>query len=190
MEDKWPRLGRLIRERRDELRLTQSQVQERGGPSPALVRKVETGKAESMSRSKRRDLERALEWRIGSVDDILRGGDPAPASEPIDIPNITHHPNASDGGGYEVTRDLGGFEPLKLFGLVLLTDALNDAAEDFAKGDAGPERLIALAHKSYNASIDVLAEVLGVDAEEARTTVRRLGYMFDDVASVEGNPTK
>lgn len=179
MAENWNRLGELVKQRRDELDLTQAQVQERGGPSPALIRSLETGRASSMSRSKRRDLERSLKWRIGSVDDILQGGDPAPDSEPVAIPNIKHEVGP-EGEVFEVTREGGGFEPIKLFALVLVADALSSAADDFQNGDAGPERLIALAHKTYHGAIEMLADALDVDSNEARETVKRLGYMFED----------
>ncbi|MEU9516822.1 hypothetical protein [Micromonospora sp. NPDC048169] len=191
MEDTWLRLGALVRQRRDELDMTQSQVQENGGPSPALIRSIESGRARTVSRSKRRDLERALGWRMGSIDDILEGGEPAPASEPVDIPNIKHHPDPGGAGGqFEVTREMGGFEPLKLFGLALLADQLSDSADDFAKGATGPERLIALAHKTYHASMELLADALGVDVAEARATMKGMGYMFDDLSSSDISPPK
>ncbi|MFF0546901.1 helix-turn-helix domain-containing protein [Nocardia thailandica] len=185
MAENWTRLGELVRNRRVELGLTQAQVQERGGPSPALVRSIETGRAESMSRSKRRDLERSLHWRIGSVDDILAGGDPAADTEQLSIPNINR---AGPGGDvFEVSKDVGGFEPIKLFALVLIADALSSAADDFKNGEAGPDRLIALAHKTYHASVEMLADALEVDPAEARATVKRLGYMFEDTI---GNPDR
>lgn len=79
----WSRLGDYVKQRREELRLTQAQVQERGGPSPALVRAIENKRADTLSVSKRRDLERALNWSEESVDLILRGGRPFPASVPL-----------------------------------------------------------------------------------------------------------
>lgn len=186
MAENWTRLGELVRLRREELGLTQSQVQGRGGPSPALIRTLETGRARSISRSKRRDLERALDWRLGSIDDILAGGPPAPASEPLNIPNIRQRPGRNGGQGYEVTRDLGGVEPLKLFGLALMANALSEAADDFTKGEGTSEKLVALAYRTYSASMKLLADSLGVDEAEARETARKMGYMFDDFG-VEGS---
>lgn len=72
----WSRLGAVIARRIDDLRLTRSDVQERGGPSPATVRAIINGRSRTLSVSKRRDLERALNWLPGSVDDVLAGGDP------------------------------------------------------------------------------------------------------------------
>jgi len=76
----WNRLGAKVRERIEQLDLTQSEVQSRGGPSPAKVREVMNGRATTMSASKKRDLERALDWEEGSVDDVLDGRDPKPFS--------------------------------------------------------------------------------------------------------------
>ncbi|WP_405490362.1 multiprotein-bridging factor 1 family protein [Nocardia sp. NBC_00511] len=188
MAENWTRLGELVRLRREELGLTQSQVQERGGPSPALVRTLETGRARSMTRSKRRDLERALDWRLGSIDEAVTGGSPAPASEPLNIPNIRQHPGTDGGrGGYEVVRELGSVEPLKLFGLALLANALSEAADDFSKGDTNGDRLVGLAYRTYHASIKLLAESLGVDEVDARETARKMGYLFDDLGP-DGSP--
>ncbi|AXQ64759.1 IrrE-like protein [Gordonia phage Crater] len=72
----WPRLGDYVRERRNELRMTQSGVQRVGGPSSAKVREIENKRTTTLSPSKRRDLERALKWTDGSVDAILRGDEP------------------------------------------------------------------------------------------------------------------
>lgn len=65
-----------------ELGLKQAGIQERGGPSPAKVREIVNGRASTLSPSKRRDFERALEWEPKSIDDVLAGGDPTP-QEPL-----------------------------------------------------------------------------------------------------------
>lgn len=74
----WVRLGAVIDERMRALRFTQADVQQRGGPSPATVRAIINGRSQTLSPSKRRDLERALDWHPGGVDEILAGGDPTP----------------------------------------------------------------------------------------------------------------
>lgn len=187
MAENWTRLGELVRLRREELDLTQSQVQERGGPSPALTRAVENGRATAMSHSKRRDLERALEWQVGSIDDVLAGKSPTLASEPLVIPSIRQHPG-KDGanGGYEVVPQLGSIEPLKMFGLALVANALSEAADDYSKGEGSADKLVALAYKTYHATMRMLAETLGVDEFDARETARKMGYLFEDFGT-EGN---
>lgn len=183
-DEDWARLGALVRDRRDELRKTQQQVQHDGGPSVASQRTVESGKGRSsMLAGTRRDYEKALDWRRGSFDDILRGGDPAPASEPVEIPNVRQHlgPNGEP-GGYEVTKTLKPFDLMKLFALALATNALSEAASEFAEGDESPDRLATMAQRAHKAAIELLAQVLDVDADEARETARQMGYLFGDVS--------
>lgn len=70
----WRRLGEQVLRRREELGLTQPEVQAAGGPSTAAMRIIEKGTQQSYRGSTLRALERALGWRNGSVDDILAGG--------------------------------------------------------------------------------------------------------------------
>lgn len=89
----WPRLGSVIERRIDDLGLTRSGVQKRGGPSPASIRAVINGHSKVMSPSKRRDLERALEWSPGSIDIVLRGGAPEPISDLfVDVAHDLYEP--------------------------------------------------------------------------------------------------
>lgn len=76
MSDNWEALAEAVKRRREELRLTQGDIQERGGPSTAKLREIENRRTEALSPSKRRDLERALRWTPGSIDVILAGGQP------------------------------------------------------------------------------------------------------------------
>lgn len=73
------RVAQHIRERRNELGLKQSELKDRGGPSPETVIKFEQGKI-SMSVQPRtlHGFDRALSWRLGSTQSILEGGEPAP----------------------------------------------------------------------------------------------------------------
>ncbi|ANO03552.1 hypothetical protein [Mycobacteroides immunogenum] len=72
----WDRLADFVGARVEELHLTQAEVQARGGPSPAKVREIINRRARALSPSKRRDLERALAWDVGSIDITLAGGVP------------------------------------------------------------------------------------------------------------------
>lgn len=74
----WERLGRYVLDRRRELGLTQPELQAAGGPGAATIRLIEGAKATSYSGRKLRDLEAALEWRQGSINAILNGGEPRP----------------------------------------------------------------------------------------------------------------
>lgn len=75
-KEEWDRLGEFVAKRMDELSLKQAEIQQRGGPSPAKVREITSRRATAMSPSKRRDLERAIEWKPGSIDTVLAGGQP------------------------------------------------------------------------------------------------------------------
>jgi DNA-binding XRE family transcriptional regulator len=72
----WAQLGRLIRERRAELGLTQREVQSFGGPSAATLYQLESGQRGSYRPHILRRLERALGWGAGSVRRVLAGGLP------------------------------------------------------------------------------------------------------------------
>lgn len=77
----WRHAGRCIADRRAELGLTQEQVQEAGGPSPASQRLIEGGKRESIQAASAGGYERALGWESGSLRAILAGGAPTPFSD-------------------------------------------------------------------------------------------------------------
>ncbi|MGB3485249.1 MAG: hypothetical protein WBB07_23920 [Mycobacterium sp.] len=70
------RLGRLIRARRKELKLTQADVQQAHGPSPATLRLIEAGKHKDFRASTSQPLETVLKWEPGSIDRVLAGGAP------------------------------------------------------------------------------------------------------------------
>lgn len=72
----WERLGEEVRLRRKQLKLTQSDVAERGGLSVATIRAVETNRAGRLSPRLRRALERAIDWEAGSIDAVLEGRPP------------------------------------------------------------------------------------------------------------------
>ena len=84
----WLYLAQLIKERRMELGLTQAQVHSAGGPAPATLYLLENGCRTSFSPQILRRLERALEWRAGSIRRVLAGGRPALNGEDAGIPSI------------------------------------------------------------------------------------------------------
>lgn len=73
----WSRLAARVRERRDELGLTQEDVRAAGGPSTATMRLIEGALQESYQPAILTRLEKALEWERGSARRILDGGEPA-----------------------------------------------------------------------------------------------------------------
>lgn len=70
------RLGRYVSDRVAELGLTQEQVQELGGPSPATLRLIMSGGRKSLQPASVGGLERVLQWGSGSVRAILANGEP------------------------------------------------------------------------------------------------------------------
>ena len=78
-------LGRLISERRSDLRLTQADVQAAGGPSPYTMNLIEHGVHPTFRASTARQLEHILIWPAGTINSMLHGsplptvGDSLPA---------------------------------------------------------------------------------------------------------------
>lgn len=70
------RLGRMVRERRKELKLTQADVQAKGGPSTATLRLIENGKHTDFRPATSQPLEDILQWQPGSIAAILKGQTP------------------------------------------------------------------------------------------------------------------
>ncbi len=66
-------LGRLISERRSDLRLTQADVQAAGGPSPYTMNLIEHGVHPTFRARTARQLERILKWPAGTIDSTLHG---------------------------------------------------------------------------------------------------------------------
>lgn len=73
----WARLARAVARQRNDLRLSQRQLAERAGVSPGTIQNLEdptrvpTKPLRTMGQ-----IERALEWAAGSVDEVLAGGEP------------------------------------------------------------------------------------------------------------------
>ncbi|WP_336794174.1 hypothetical protein [Gordonia malaquae] len=79
MTDDWAALATAIRARREELAMSQQDVQDNGGPSTAKLREIENQRTTTISTATRSALEHALRWRHGSVKLILAtGGKPVP----------------------------------------------------------------------------------------------------------------
>jgi transcriptional regulator with XRE-family HTH domain len=83
----WPHLGRLVRERRTDLGLTQAEIHGAGGPSPATLYLIESGRRGSYRPQVLRRLERALGWRAGDIRRVLAGGQPETEGESEPAPS-------------------------------------------------------------------------------------------------------
>ena len=82
----WPRLGRYVRERRNELGLTQEEIATRGGPSTATLRLIEGGEQAAFRAKSLRQLADALHWTPESPRAILAGREPVEAADPRPAP--------------------------------------------------------------------------------------------------------
>lgn len=72
----WCRLAAAVKARRDYLRLTQTDVASRGGPSLPTIQSIEAARTDRYKSRTLHDLEDALGWTRGSVDLVLEGKEP------------------------------------------------------------------------------------------------------------------
>src|SRR5215469_6447033 len=93
----WANLARLVRERREQLGLTQADVEVAGGPSHAVVRRIENEQAEKYQPKTLRALEAALRLRPGSVRAALEGGRFTPADGSRSSDSVIHQIQSIDG---------------------------------------------------------------------------------------------
>jgi hypothetical protein len=82
----WGRLAEYVARRRNELGLTQGEVYAAGGPSVATMRMIEGALQAGYRGNILGRLEQALQWRSGSVQAVLAGGEPAPSDRPAGEP--------------------------------------------------------------------------------------------------------
>lgn len=85
MSDETRRLGELVRDRREALDLTQRDAEIAAKVSHQTWWQVENGRGASPRTL--RAVDRALRWRTGSAQDVLKGGDPVedPDLEPATL---------------------------------------------------------------------------------------------------------
>lgn len=72
------RLAEAVRKRRAELALNLIQVRDRGGPRAPVMVRIERGDAKALTHDDLANLDRALDWTIGSSATVLDGGNPTP----------------------------------------------------------------------------------------------------------------
>lgn len=70
------RVARRVRERREELGMTQEEVATSGGPSTATLRLIENASPSIPRLKSQRQLENALDWEPGSYRALMMGGEP------------------------------------------------------------------------------------------------------------------
>ena len=85
-------LGKTLKARRVALGLTARQVHAAGGPSPAVLSKIENGHDGNYSAMTWSTLSRALGWGSDGIVRLMSGEDPDPASyespasvDPVDV---------------------------------------------------------------------------------------------------------
>lgn len=110
VEYDWPHLAAAIRQRRDELGMTQQQVAEDAEVSTMTVRNLEAGRAYTRLPPSLSSVERALGWQHGSARAILAGGEPTLIQEAAE-PTATDEP-ATPGAG--AAAPLGDIRTLPL----------------------------------------------------------------------------
>lgn len=69
----WKHLGEMIVAERERQRLTQNEMQGKGGPSSTLIRQIEKGANTNISSRTKTSIEDALGWERGVVDELLAG---------------------------------------------------------------------------------------------------------------------
>lgn len=82
----WPRVAKVVLDRRIFLGMTQEDVRAAGGPSTATMRLIEGAFQDSYKPHVIRSLEQALRWQAGSVERIHAG------EEPLEVPQAQTEP--------------------------------------------------------------------------------------------------
>lgn len=152
-EDAATRLGRLIRERRKQLNLTQADIQAAGGPSTATLRLIEGGKHTDFRPSTSQPLEKVLHWHPGSIAAILKGGGPS----------VSGVIRGQAGRPIETFRAIEGSEQENLRRLRLAAIIMD--ARDLVVSQSGPlmTALASLLDEASDLVVAVLAEEEGED---------------------------
>ena len=138
--DGWQRLGRCVRERRNELGLTQAEVYAAGGPSPATLYLLESGQRDSYRPRLLRGLERAMGWQAHSITVVLAGGKPVVQPDGAAAPPPAEPPvSAASVSATSLPAWLAGFRQLPLTPqqrVRVLVRLLDEAAAELDDGAA------------------------------------------------------
>ncbi|MEV0584085.1 helix-turn-helix transcriptional regulator [Nonomuraea sp. NPDC050310] len=68
------RFGKIVKHRREELGLSQTQASRAGGPSVGVLSRIENGKLDTVTTRIAAALDRALQWEPGSAQGVLAAG--------------------------------------------------------------------------------------------------------------------
>lgn len=72
----WTHLGQILKQRREQLRMTQQDVADAGDISLAIVQMLEGGRKESYRGTTLAALSTALRWEHDAITRLLNGADP------------------------------------------------------------------------------------------------------------------
>jgi transcriptional regulator with XRE-family HTH domain len=79
----WVRLAEKVKQRRQQLDMTQQELASAGAPSVSVISRIESGKPGPYDGKIILRLERALRWADGTIDAILNGEEPAPTKRTV-----------------------------------------------------------------------------------------------------------
>ncbi|MEV6278340.1 helix-turn-helix transcriptional regulator [Nocardia sp. NPDC051832] len=196
------RFGRIMKERRDELGLTQMQIGDLGGPSAPTIRKIEDGAA-AISTHTLNKLDVPLRWLPGSAARTYAGGTPAaretapdasdesivsgPDSIRFDIADLTGL-LASAGRLNDSVEHTGVTEPAVLAAVAELNGVVSRLSARYATAmlerNGGPGRdLHPLVAMAFSHLLEIPAEVSDPDEVRERRYRRWLAGRSADVDS-------
>jgi len=119
VEYDWTHLASAIRQRRDQIGMTQQQVAENAAVSTMTVRNLEAARAYTRLPPSLGAVERALGWEHGSAQAVLAGGEPTLVRQPGPAPDIADAPTDADASA---AASLEGIRTLPLSVRVGLAD--------------------------------------------------------------------
>ncbi|QIS06807.1 hypothetical protein F5X71_34865 [Nocardia brasiliensis] len=173
----WAELGPIVRERRDDLGLTQADLQAQGVMGTTQLRTLENGRATGMASVYRRALERVLRWRDAAIDNFIEFGEtPRPLLDEVTATAISEN-------GFDV--ELNAPQPAEgrqVMGLAVLGQRLTEIAQDVADG-APADDLVDLARRVNVGITRLLADSLGVDEQAAHRIARDVRHLLDQAPS-------
>lgn len=80
---KWIKVAAAVKARREELNLSQADLSIFGGPSGYTISQIENARARGYLASTLAMLETALDWRHGTINELLAEVAPAPVAGPV-----------------------------------------------------------------------------------------------------------
>jgi transcriptional regulator with XRE-family HTH domain len=83
---KWIKVAAAVKARREELNLSQADLTIFGGPSGYTISQVENARARGYRAATLARLETALDWRHGTIDEMLAEVAPTPVAGPAPAP--------------------------------------------------------------------------------------------------------